>query len=110
LRYYPDRLSGGQQQRAAIIRATTSNPELLLLDEITSALDPQLVGEVLDLAAELKTGGSTILIATHEMQFARKVADTVVFLKDGVLIEQGTPEQIFDHPKHPETRECLSRY
>jgi polar amino acid transport system ATP-binding protein len=92
------------------VRAIASNPELLLLDEITSALDPQLVGEVLDLVAELKTGGSTILMATHEMQFARKVADTVVFLKDGVLIEQGTPEQIFDHPQQPETREYLSRY
>jgi ABC-type polar amino acid transport system ATPase subunit len=110
LKQYPDRLSGGQQQRVAIVRAITSNPELLLLDEITSALDPQLVGEVLDLVAELKTGGSTILMATHEMQFARKVADTVVFLKDGVLIEEGTPEQIFDHPQHPETREYLSRY
>jgi ABC-type polar amino acid transport system ATPase subunit len=110
LKQYPDRLSGGQQQRVAIVRAITSNPELLLLDEITSALDPQLVGEVLDLVAELKTGGSTILMATHEMQFARKVADTIVFLKDGVLIEQGTPEQIFDHPQRPETREYLSRY
>ncbi|MDQ1547551.1 MAG: hypothetical protein QOH69_2455 [Actinomycetota bacterium] len=110
LRTYPDRLSGGQQQRVAIVRAITSNPELLLLDEITSALDPQLVGEVLDLVSELKTGGSTILMATHEMTFARKVADTVVFLKDGVLIEQGPPEQIFDHPQHPETRDYLSRY
>ena len=109
LRDYPDRLSGGQQQRVAIVRAIASNPELLLLDEVTSALDPQLVGEVLDLVAELKTGGSTILMATHEMQFARKVADTVVFLKDGVLIEQGTPEQIFDHPTHPDTREYLKR-
>jgi len=107
---YPDRLSGGQQQRVAIVRAIASNPELLLLDEITSALDPQLVGEVLDLVAELKTGGSTILMATHEMQFARNVADTVVFLKDGVLIEQGPPEQIFDHPTRPETREYLARY
>jgi polar amino acid transport system ATP-binding protein len=109
VKQYPDRLSGGQQQRVAIVRAITSNPELLLLDEITSALDPQLVGEVLDLVAELKTGGSTILMATHEMQFARKVADTVVFLKDGVLIEQGTPEQIFDKPQHAETREYLRR-
>jgi ABC-type polar amino acid transport system ATPase subunit len=109
LQEYPDRLSGGQQQRVAIVRAISSNPELLLLDEITSALDPQLVGEVLDLVADLKTGGSTILMATHEMQFARKVADTIVFLKDGVLIEQGTPEQIFDHPTRPETREYLAR-
>jgi ABC-type polar amino acid transport system ATPase subunit len=109
VKQYPDRLSGGQQQRVAIVRAITSNPELLLLDEITSALDPMLVGEVLDLVAELKTGGSTILMATHEMQFARKVADTIVFLKGGVLIEQGTPEQIFDHPSHPETRDYLRR-
>jgi ABC-type polar amino acid transport system ATPase subunit len=110
VRSYPDRLSGGQQQRVAIIRAIVSDPELLLLDEITSALDPQLVGEVLELVAELKAGGSTILMATHEMQFARRVADTVVFLKDGVLVEQGTPEQIFDHPTHPDTREYLARY
>jgi ABC-type polar amino acid transport system ATPase subunit len=109
VKQYPDRLSGGQQQRVAIVRAITSNPELLLLDEITSALDPMLVGEVLDLVAELKTGGSTILMATHEMQFARKVADTIVFLKGGVLIEQGTPEQIFDHPTHPETQDYLRR-
>jgi ABC-type polar amino acid transport system ATPase subunit len=109
VKQYPDRLSGGQQQRVAIVRAITSNPELLLLDEITSALDPQLVGEVLDLVAELKTGGSTILMATHEMQFARKVADTVVFLKDCVLNEQGTPQQIFDDPQHPETQDYLRR-
>jgi ABC-type polar amino acid transport system ATPase subunit len=109
LKEYPDRLSGGQQQRVAIVRAISSDPELLLLDEITSALDPQLVGEVLDLVADLKAGGSTILMATHEMQFARKVADTIVFLKDGVLIEQGTPEQIFDHPTRAETREYLAR-
>ena len=109
VKQYPDRLSGGQQQRVAIVRAIASNPELLLLDEITSALDPMLVGEVLDLVAELKTGGSTILMATHEMQFARTVADTIVFLKGGVLIEQGTPEQIFNHPTHPETRDYLRR-
>jgi ABC-type polar amino acid transport system ATPase subunit len=106
---YPDRLSGGQQQRVAIVRAIASNPELLLLDEITSALDPQLVGEVLDLVSELKAAGSTILMTTHEMQFARRVADKVIFLKDGVLLEQGTPEQIFDNPQHPDTREYLSR-
>ncbi len=106
---YPDRLSGGQQQRVAIVRALASNPELLLLDEITSALDPQLVGEVLDLVFELKASGSTILMATHEMSFARKAADRVIFLKNGVLVEQGTPEQIFDHPEHPDTREFLAR-
>jgi ABC-type polar amino acid transport system ATPase subunit len=106
---YPDRLSGGQQQRVAIVRAIATAPELLLLDEITSALDPQLVGEVLDLVSELRQSGSTILMATHEMSFARKVADTVVFLKDGVIVEQGPPQQIFDNPQHPDTREFLSR-
>jgi ABC-type polar amino acid transport system ATPase subunit len=106
---YPDRLSGGQQQRVAIVRAIATAPELLLLDEITSALDPQLVGEVLDLVAELRQNGSTILMATHEMSFARKVADTVVFLKGGVIVEQGPPQQIFDNPQHPDTREFLSR-
>jgi ABC-type polar amino acid transport system ATPase subunit len=106
---FPDRLSGGQQQRVAIVRAIASNPELLLLDEITSALDPQLVGEVLDLVTELKEAGSTILMTTHEMQFARRVADQVIFLKDGVLLEQGTPEQIFGNPQHPETQEYLAR-
>ncbi|PRB07226.1 amino acid ABC transporter ATP-binding protein [Microbacterium sp. MYb64] len=106
---YPDRLSGGQQQRVAIVRAILTDPELLLLDEITSALDPQLVGEVLDLVRELKGRGTTILMATHEMSFAREVADRVVFLKDGVLIEQGPPEQIFDAPQHPATAEFLAR-
>ena len=106
---YPDRLSGGQQQRVAIARAIASDPELLLLDEITSALDPQLVGEVLDLVRELKAGGSTIVMATHEMSFARRVADRVVYLKDGVIVESGTPEQIFDAPQRTETREFLAR-
>ena len=106
---YPDRLSGGQQQRVAIVRAIATDPELLLLDEITSALDPQLVGEVLDLVTELSQNGSTILMATHEMSFARKVADTVVFLKGGVIVEQGPPAQIFDDPQHPDTRDFLSR-
>lgn len=106
---FPDRLSGGQQQRVAIVRAIATNPELLLLDEITSALDPQLVGEVLDLVRELKAGGSTIMMATHEMSFARRVADRVVYLKDGVIIESGTPEQIFERPERVETREFLSR-
>ena len=106
---YPDRLSGGQQQRVAIVRAILIDPELLLLDEITSALDPQLVGEVLDLVRELKGRGTTILMATHEMSFARDVADRVVFLKDGVLVEQGPPQQIFDAPQHPATAEFLAR-
>ena len=106
---YPDRLSGGQQQRVAIVRAIASNPELLLLDEITSALDPQLVGEVLDLVRELKTQGITIVMATHEMGFARQVADRIVYLKDGKVVEQGPPEQLFDNPQHPATREFLAR-
>ncbi|MBU3995120.1 MAG: amino acid ABC transporter ATP-binding protein [Actinobacteria bacterium] len=108
-REYPDRLSGGQQQRVAIARAIATDPELLLLDEITSALDPQLVGEVLDLVGELKAAGSTIVMATHEMSFARRVADRVVYLKDGRIIESGTPEQIFGSPVRAETREFLSR-
>ncbi|WP_024356372.1 amino acid ABC transporter ATP-binding protein [Leucobacter chironomi] len=106
---YPDRLSGGQQQRVAIARAIATDPELLLLDEITSALDPQLVGEVLDLVRDLKAAGSTIVMATHEMSFARRVADRVVYLKDGVIVESGPPEQIFDDPQREETREFLAR-
>ena len=106
---FPDRLSGGQQQRVAIVRAIATDPELLLLDEITSALDPQLVGEVLDLVRELKAAGSTILMATHEMAFARTVADHIVFLDNGVLLEQGPPEQVFDHPRELATQQYLSR-
>ena len=109
VRDYPDRLSGGQQQRVAIIRAIASNPELLLLDEITSALDPELVGEVLDLVLELKKSGSTILMTTHEMQFARSAADHVIFLKDGIIVEQGAPEQLFGHPREAATRDYLAR-
>jgi polar amino acid transport system ATP-binding protein len=108
-RAYPDRLSGGQQQRVAIARAIATDPELLLLDEITSALDPQLVGEVLDLVTELKVAGSTILMATHEIGFARRVADRVVFLSGGVVVEEGPPSQVLDDPQHAETREFLSR-
>lgn len=108
-REYPDRLSGGQQQRAAIARAIATEPELLLLDEITSALDPQLVGEVLDLVGELKAGGSTILMATHEIGFARRVADRVVFLADGLVCEQGPPGQVLDAPREAATREFLRR-
>ena len=106
---YPDRLSGGQQQRVAIVRALATNPELLLLDEITSALDPMLVGEVLDLVRELKDSGSTILMATHEIGFARQVADRVVFLERGKIVEQGTPEEVIDNPKMPQTQEFLAR-
>lgn len=108
-REYPDRLSGGQQQRVAIVRALATNPELLLLDEITSALDPVLVGEVLDLVREVKDQGSTILMATHEIGFARSVADRVVFLERGQIAEQGTPEQVIDNPQHPSTQDFLRR-
>lgn len=108
-RAYPDRLSGGQQQRVAIARAILTDPELLLLDEITSALDPQLVGEVLDLVRELKDGGSTMLMATHEMSFAREVADRIVFMQGGRIVEQGAPAQLLDHPQHPETIRFLER-
>jgi len=106
---YPDQLSGGQQQRVAIVRALAVNPELLLLDEITSALDPQLVGEVLDLVSELKTRGSTILMATHEMDFAKRAADKVVFLHSGRIAEEGAPEQVFENPHEDATKEFLSR-
>lgn len=109
-RSYPDRLSGGQQQRAAIARAVATNPELLLLDEITSALDPELVTEVLDLVRELKTEGTTIVMATHEMTFARDVADRVVFLDSGVVAEQGAPAQVFGAPREERTRAFLSRF
>ncbi len=107
---YPDRLSGGQQQRVAIARAIASSPEVLLLDEVTSALDPQLVGEVLDLVRELKAEGTTIVMATHEMAFARDVADRVVFLDAGVIAEQGTPAELFGAPRQARTREFLERF
>ena len=106
---YPDRLSGGQQQRAAIARALATEPELLLFDEITSALDPELVGEVLEVVADLKRRGFTIVMATHEMGFARHAADQVCFLEDGVVRERGTPEQIFTEPQEPATRRFLAR-
>lgn len=107
---FPDRLSGGQQQRAAIVRAIATNPELLLLDEITSALDPELVTEVLDLVRELKAEGTTIVMATHEMAFARDVADRVLFLDRGVVAEEGTPTQVFGTPREARTREFLARF
>ena len=106
---YPDRLSGGQQQRVAIVRAILTQPEVLLLDEITSALDPQLVGEVLDLVRELKHQGATIVMATHEMSFAREVADRIVFMEHGVVVEQGPPSQVFDAPQQAATAEFLAR-
>ena len=108
-REYPDRLSGGQQQRVAIVRAIMTDPELLLLDEITSALDPQLVGEVLDLVRTLKVRGSTMLMATHEMSFAREVADRIVFMQGGRIVEQGPPDRLLDQPQHPETVRFLER-
>jgi polar amino acid transport system ATP-binding protein len=106
---YPDRLSGGQQQRVAIARALVTKPRALLLDEVTSALDPELVGEVLDLIRELKFDGMTMIIATHEMAFAREVADEVCFLENGRIVERGDPEQMFTAPDRPETRRFLAR-
>lgn len=101
-REYPDRLSGGQQQRVAILRAVTTSPRVLLLDEVTSALDPVLVAEVLDLVAELRTEGMTMVVATHEMGFAKRVADQVAFLDGGVLREMGPPEQVLEAPRTPQ--------
>jgi polar amino acid transport system ATP-binding protein len=106
---YPDRLSGGQQQRVAIIRALAMRPDILLLDEVTSALDPELVAEVLSLIRELAAEGMTMLIATHEMSFARDIADRVCFIDDGVIAEQGAPDQIFTTPQHGRTRQFLQR-
>lgn len=105
---YPDRLSGGQQQRVAILRAVATDPLLLLLDEVTSALDPVLVGEVLDLVAELRTEGMTMVVATHEMGFAKRVADQVGFLHGGHLLEIGTPEKVLDQPSTPELQGFLA--
>ena len=105
---YPDRLSGGQQQRVAIIRAIATEPRLLLLDEVTSALDPVLVGEVLELVAELRRDGMTMIVATHEMGFARRVADQVGFLAGGVLHEVGSPAQLLDDPQTPELQNFLT--
>jgi polar amino acid transport system ATP-binding protein len=106
---YPDRLSGGQQQRVAIVRALAVHPRVLLLDEITSALDPELVGEVLRVVREVAADGMTILMATHEMGFARQVADTVAFLDGGVVLESGPPEQVLGDPVEDRTRQFLAR-
>ena len=106
---YPDRLSGGQQQRVAIIRALAMQPDLLLLDEVTSALDPELVAEVLGVIRELASGGMTMLIATHEMGFAREIADRVCFLDQGVICESGPPDQVFSDPREARTRQFLQR-
>ena len=106
---YPDRLSGGQQQRVAIVRALAMNPRLLLLDEITSALDPELVAEVLNVVRELAAGGMTMIIATHEMGFARDIASRVCFLDGGRILEEGPPAEIFATPSEPRTRQFLDR-
>ncbi|MGY4393341.1 polar amino acid transport system ATP-binding protein [Streptomyces sp. TE12347] len=106
---YPRQLSGGQQQRVAIARALALRPGVILFDEPTSALDPELVGEVLSVIKELATGGTTLVIVTHEIGFAREVADEVVFLHDGRVVEQGPPELVLDRPTHPRTREFLSK-
>jgi polar amino acid transport system ATP-binding protein len=106
---YPDHLSGGQQQRVAIVRALAMQPRLMLLDEVTSALDPELVAEVLEVIGELAAGGMTMVIATHEMGFARDIATRVCFLDDGVILEQGPPEQMFGSPREPRTQQFLQR-
>jgi polar amino acid transport system ATP-binding protein len=106
---YPDRLSGGQQQRAAIIRSIAVNPRLLLLDEVTSALDPVLVNEVLSIVRNLKSDGMTMVLATHEMGFATQVADQVCFLESGLILERGTSEQVLKAPSHQKTKEFLKR-
>jgi polar amino acid transport system ATP-binding protein len=106
---YPDRLSGGQQQRVAIVRALAMRPELMLLDEVTSALDPELVAEVLNVIRELAEGGMTMLIATHEMGFARDIASRVCFLDDGQILEQGSPQAIFSNPTEERTQQFLER-
>ena len=103
MQHYPDQLSGGQQQRVAM------QPEIMLFDEITSALDPELVGEVLEVLKSLKLDGMTMILATHEMEFARDVADRVCFLEKGRILEQGDPEEIFSNPKEDRTRDFLSR-
>jgi polar amino acid transport system ATP-binding protein len=106
---YPDKLSGGQQQRTAIVRAVALNPKLLLLDEVTSALDPELVGEVLELIRDLKQSGTTIVMATHELSFARDVADWVIFLDKGVIAEEGEAAEFFRNPREQRTKEFLAR-
>jgi polar amino acid transport system ATP-binding protein len=106
---YPDRLSGGQQQRVAIVRALSTRPRALLLDEITSALDPELVGEVLNVVRDLKADGMTMILATHEMSFAREVADQVCFLHEGRIVEQGPPERVLEEPEREETQRFLRR-
>ena len=107
---YPAMLSGGQKQRIAIVRALAMAPEVMLFDEPTSALDPEMVGEVLDLMRDLAKDGMTMVVVTHEMAFAKEVSDRVVFMDQGVILEQGSPKEVFGNPKEPRTREFLSRY
>ncbi|MBW4981601.1 amino acid ABC transporter ATP-binding protein [Mameliella sp. CS4] len=109
MQHYPDQLSGGQQQRVAIVRALAMRPEIMLFDEITSALDPELVGEVLDVLRHLRAEGMTMVLATHEMGFARELADTVCFLDQGRILESGPPSQVFGDPQEARTRAFLSR-
>lgn len=108
--YYPAQLSGGQQQRVGIARAMALSPDLLLFDEPTSALDPELVGDVLAVMRQVADSGQTMIVVTHEMQFAREVADKVIFMADGVVVESGTPTEVFDHPKHERTRDFLGNF
>ena len=106
---YPNQLSGGQKQRIAIVRALAMNPKVMLFDEPTSALDPEMVGEVLEVMKELAAEGMTMVVVTHEMGFAREVGNRVLFMDEGKIVEQGTPEEIFNHPKHPRLQEFLSK-
>ena len=108
--YYPAQLSGGQQQRVGIARAMALSPDLLLFDEPTSALDPELVGDVLAVMRQVADSGQTMIVVTHEMQFAREVADKVIFMADGVVVESGTPTEVFDHPKRERTRDFLGNF
>ncbi len=106
--HFPEELSGGQQQRVAIARALAMNPEVMLFDEATSALDPEIVGEVLSVMRKLVDDGMTMLVVTHEMGFVRQVADRVIFMDEGKIVEEGPPSQLFDNPKHPRTKDFLS--
>lgn len=106
---YPSQLSGGQKQRVAIVRSLAMNPDVMLFDEPTSALDPEMVGEVLDVMKDLATSGMTMVVVTHEMGFAREVGDRVLFMDDGVILEQGTPDAVFNHPQNPRLQEFLSK-
>lgn len=108
MKHYPDQLSGGQQQRVAIVRALAMNPQIMLFDEITSALDPELIEEVLDVLRQLRSQGMTMILATHEIGFAREAADTICMLDDGIIIEKASPEVIFNNPTQPRTRQFLS--